>query len=252
MRPVVISLFDYTGVAVQPWAAAGYECWCFDLQHDDKPRTERHGAGSITFAKADLSGQSGDWAKIVHQFVGHSVSMVFGFPPCTDLAASGARHWANKRAADPLFQDKAVAMAVRVSELAKALRAPFMIENPNGALSTLWRAADYSFNPHQFGGYLPADDQHPLWPEYIPPRDAYTKRTRLWTGNGFVMPQTDSIPPIVVEYVKQGGMITRGSPQWGKLGGKSLKTKNIRSATPRGFALAVFLANHRPALAKAA
>lgn len=28
-----------------------------------------------------------------------------------------------------------------------------------------------------------------------------------------------------------------------KLGGKSDKTKNIRSATPRGFSVAVFLAN---------
>ena len=33
------------------------------------------------------------------------------------------------------------------------------------------------------------------------------------------------------------------SDQHKKLGGKSLKTKNIRSATPRGFAKAVFLAN---------
>ena len=31
-------------------------------------------------------------------------------------------------------------------------------------------------------------------------------------------------------------------PAW-KLGGKSLRTKNIRSATPRGFAKAVFAAN---------
>ena len=33
------------------------------------------------------------------------------------------------------------------------------------------------------------------------------------------------------------------SDQHKKLGGKSLKTKNIRSATPRGFALAVFKEN---------
>jgi hypothetical protein len=32
-------------------------------------------------------------------------------------------------------------------------------------------------------------------------------------------------------------------PVHGRTGGKSLKTKNIRSATPRGFAKAVFLAN---------
>ena len=33
------------------------------------------------------------------------------------------------------------------------------------------------------------------------------------------------------------------SKQHLKLGGKSMKTKNIRSATPRGFAKAVFFAN---------
>jgi len=33
------------------------------------------------------------------------------------------------------------------------------------------------------------------------------------------------------------------SDQFKKLGGKSLKTKNIRSATPRGFAKAVMIAN---------
>ena len=26
------------------------------------------------------------------------------------------------------------------------------------------------------------------WPEYIAPMDAYTKKTCLWTGGGFVMP----------------------------------------------------------------
>jgi hypothetical protein len=33
------------------------------------------------------------------------------------------------------------------------------------------------------------------------------------------------------------------STQHRKLGGKSMKTKNIRSATPRGFARAIFEAN---------
>jgi len=37
---------------------------------------------------------------------------------------------------------------------------------------------------------------------------------------------------------------TGHSRQHLKLGGKSMKTKNIRSATPRGFAQAVFNANN--------
>ena len=30
---IVISLCDLTGHMVLPWAEAGYECWCVDVQH---------------------------------------------------------------------------------------------------------------------------------------------------------------------------------------------------------------------------
>ncbi len=40
MKNKVISLYDFTGVAVTPWAKAGYECFCFDIQHDKPPRTK--------------------------------------------------------------------------------------------------------------------------------------------------------------------------------------------------------------------
>jgi hypothetical protein len=59
------------------------------------------------------------------------------------------------------------------------------------------------------------------------------------------MPPRASVEPVVLSYTREDGSVTTGSPQWGKLGGKSLKTKNIRSATPRGFARAVYLANQQ-------
>ena len=31
--PIVISCFDLTTTLVQPWADAGYLCYCVDLQH---------------------------------------------------------------------------------------------------------------------------------------------------------------------------------------------------------------------------
>lgn len=77
-----------------------------------------------------------------------------------------------------------------------------------------------------------AKEAHPKWPDYIAPRDAYPKKTCLWTGGVFVMPATLPVTP-------EDGH----SRQHLKLGGKSMKTKNIRSATPRGFARAVFEAN---------
>lgn len=79
---------------------------------------------------------------------------------------------------------------------------------------------------------MPADDLHPVYPEYIKPRDAYPKKTCIWHGNNFIEPLKKPV------FVEPGY-----SDQHQKLGGKSLKTKNIRSATPRVFAKAVAIYN---------
>lgn len=239
-RGVVVSLFDYTGAAVRPWAAEGYDCLCFDLQHDATPRIEAvPGGGSITFLRWDSDACDAAW-RVTLAVDARKVAMVFGFPPCTDLAVSGARHWERKRAADPRFQERAAYRAKLCAAIAHSLAAPYAIENPAGALSKLWRKPDHRFDPCDYGRYIaPPEADHPLWPEFIPSRDAYTKATYLWTGNGFVMPGKRRVDPVIVEF--ENGK--RGSPQWAKLGGKSMKTKNIRSATPRGFAVAAFRAN---------
>ena len=31
---IVLSLYDYTGEALKPWAEAGYACYAFDIQND--------------------------------------------------------------------------------------------------------------------------------------------------------------------------------------------------------------------------
>lgn len=42
----VISLYDFTGTAMRPWANAGHDCFCFDIQHSEvRPRMEHHGSG---------------------------------------------------------------------------------------------------------------------------------------------------------------------------------------------------------------
>ena len=83
-----------------------------------------------------------------------------------------------------------------------------------------------------YAGYLPDDDAHPIYPDVYPGRDRYNKNTCIWCGGGFIEPERRRIEP---EH--------KDNPGWKKCGGKSLKTKNIRSATPRGFAKAVFLEN---------
>lgn len=225
----VLSLYDYTGEALKPWAEAGYSCLAFDIQHDDTVTDVYGSGGSIKYVKADLHNQNVLNAMAINlQFK----NVVFGmaFPVCTDLAVSGAAHFKAKFERDPEFQNKAASYAKMCAQMFNELGVPYFIENPVSVLSTLWRKPDHSFHPYEYGNYIPADQaEHPLWPDYIAANDAYPKKTCLWTGNGFNMPWTDPIEP------EQGH-----SRQHLKLGGKSMKTKNIRSATPRGFARAVY------------
>ena len=229
----VISLYDYTGEALKPWAEAGYQCHAFDIQHENKVIETFEGGGTIRYRYADLHDMSYldsifDWLS------GRDVTFAMAFPVCTDLAVSGAAHFKRKAERDPLFQRKAANYAIWCAELFQALDCPYFIENPVSVLSTLWRKPDYKFHPYEYGGYIdPEQAEHPKWPDYIAPLDAYPKKTCLWTGGGFIMPVTSPVEP------EQGH-----SRQHLKLGGKSMKTKNIRSATPRGFAQAVFNCNN--------
>ena len=233
---IVISLYDYTGEALKPWAEAGYHCFAYDIQHSKENMntdTFAGSEGSISYVHADLH-NIGTLDKIYEQFEGKQVTFAMAFPVCTDMAVSGAAHFKRKREADPLFQRKAANYAIWCAELFQALGCPYFIENPVSVLSTLWRKPDYSFHPYEYGGYIdPEQAEHPKWPDYIAPMDAYPKKTCLWTGGNFVMPD---ICPVEPE--------TGHSRQHLKLGGKSMKTKNIRSATPRGFAQAVFNVNN--------
>ena len=229
----VISLYDYTGEALKPWAEAGYTCHAFDIQHDEASLVDRfEGGGSISFHKADLHDHKNINA-IFYAFADKPVAFGMAFPVCTDLAVPGAAWFKKKAEADPLFQQRAAQHAIDCASLFDDLGCPYFIENPVSVLATKWRKPDHTFHPYEYGGYIAKDDaQHPLWPDYIADRDAYPKKTCLWTGNGFVMP-----PKVPVEPE------TGHSRQHLKLGGKSAKTKNIRSATPRGFAIAVMAAN---------
>lgn len=232
---IVISLYDFTGEALKPWAEQGYTCYAYDIQHKkDNPRKECIGKGAIWYTYCDLQKNSGTEHKtlIEHHEI-HDVIFGMAFPVCTDLAVSGAMHFKKKKQADPLFQYKAMQHVFDCANTFIKMKCTYMIENPVSVLATMWREPDYRFHPYEYGGYISEDQsEHPVWPEYIAPRDAYPKKTCLWTGRGFVMPPMLPVKP------EQGF-----SRQHLKLGGKSARTKNIRSATPRGFARAVMEAN---------
>ena len=229
---IVLSLYDYTAETVRPWAEAGYTCYCFDIQHPPEGRTEHvSGGGVIHYEALDL------WTRenvlgLADRF-SSGVVFMSSFPVCTDMAVSGAVRFAAKRARNPDFQIDASNHAKWCGELGELLGCPWYVENPVSVLSSFWRKPNHTFHPWNYGGYIPPSEaEHPKWPDYIAPRDAYPKKTCLWTGGGFSMPEHKPVD-----------FHPGYSGQYKKLGGKSMKTKNIRSATPRGFARAVFLAN---------
>jgi hypothetical protein len=208
MEKIVVSLCDFTGNMVLPWAEAGYECYCVDVKHgirNDKIR-DFHNGGKIVFTWGDVR----SWTPPN----GKKIKILFAFPPCTDVANSGARDFERKRChlfADALFLFDACNVAGAYSG------APYMIENPVGRLSS-YRLPDHRFHPCEYGGYL------------TPPGDAYTKKTCLWTGNGFVMPPKKPVEPV------EGSKMHLMPP--------SDDRAAKRAETPMGFARAVFAANN--------
>ena len=229
---VAIFLFDYTGIMAKPWADAGYLCFCFDGQHSkgvSKSNHENILNVCMWFSGSQIS--NNDIEKIIG-VTGDDVSFVFGFPDCTDLTVAGARHFESKRAKNPYFQHEAMQLVYLVRNLGEALKCPWALENPVGVISSMWRKPDFSFNPCDYGKYLCVTDIHPLYPDIYPAQDAYNKKTCIWSGCGFIEPEKIPVKPK-----------HKDNPGWRLCGGKSLRTKNIRSATPRGFAKAVFVAN---------
>lgn len=205
-----IFLCDLTGRMAEPWAASGYDCWCVDVQHSI--RRERR-ESNIRFVWGDVR----SWAPPA----GLDIAFVAAFPPCTHVAGSGARDFAIKGGVmlrDALETFEACRLAASWSG------APWMIENPVGVLSSIPHIGkpDYRFHPADYAGWLPTAEQAD---------EAYTKQTCLWTGGGFVMPDRKPVAPTL------GSLMHRLPPSDGR--------EAIRSATPRGFALAVFHANTR-------
>lgn len=150
--------------------------------------------------------------------------IIFAYPSCTHTAGSGSKHEKTEEQ-----KMETVNLAKYVEWLGDYYHCPWSVENPVGSLSTLWRKPNFYFDPYEYGGYLTGEEEqfHPKMPK----RDAYTKKTGIWCGNGFKQPEK-----LPVEHIGHFW-------GWSALGGKSTRTKQLRSLTPRGWAKAVMLAN---------
>lgn len=202
-RPIVVSLFDHSANMVRPWADAGHPCAVFDMQH---PPGVSQLAPNIVAIGGDI--------RDVPNPLPFAVRIAFAFPPCDHLAVSGAR-WFKGKGLRALSDS--IELFAEAAERLDASGAPYMIENPVSTISTYWRKPDHTFDPADYSGYARGD--------------AYTKKTCLWVGNGFVMPQPARAEGVTVDTDR----IWKASAGPGR--------KRFRSVTPIGFARAVFAAN---------
>lgn len=194
----VVSLCDYTGNMVKPWAEAGYRCITVDIRDNPSPHP---GVEHIA-----MSVESFQYFRGVNW---RDIEMVFAFPPCTHTAVSGARWFTSK---GPAAASEAFGVLAACLRIIEATDAPWMVENPVSTFSTYWRKPDYTFHPWQYG-------------------DGYDKKTCLWTGGGFVMPE----PTVAVRPDDTDQRIHRMPP--------GPERQHLRSVTPMGFARSVFAAN---------
>lgn len=205
MIDAAIFLCDLTGNMALPWAEAGIECFCVDTQHSiRKDRVE----GKINFV----------WGDVRSYTLPAGYRPIFGaaFTPCTDVAVSGARDFAKKRGY--LLRD-ALEMFEAARQCFEWARVPYMLENSVGFLSSIPHIGKphHYFHPHDYTGW--------------DARDNYTKKTCIWAGGGFVMPKVMRDPKLGAP----DDRIHKAAP--------GDERANFRSATPMGFARAVFHAN---------
>lgn len=205
-----IFLCDYTGNMAAPWVASGYTVILVDTQHPEGITRQ----GNIIRVGKTIIGCADMIGSVVKR---HEIAFVAGFPPCTDVSLSGARHWKAKRERDPYFQVKAAIVAEQCRMVGMLSGAPWFFENPKSAFSKVFGKPNHKFHPWQYTGYEKNDN--------------YRKETWLWSGGGFVMP-THCLD---ITLGPPDDRIHKCAP--------SPERANIRSATPIGFARAVFEAN---------
>ena len=167
---------------LRPWAEKGAECHCVDLT--SKPKKELVGKGFIQFHQLDVT--SKECLTLADTLEPY---FIFGFPPCTDVSVSGAAHFEKKAREDPYNMAKAAELAKFIPAYGKRYNSIWAWENPKSMLKHFMGDPQYKFHPWEFGGYLPEDDIHPRWPDYIAPRDAYPKETWIWASANFVFPE---------------------------------------------------------------
>jgi len=167
----VLIACEYSGTVRDAFLAAGHDAMSCDLLPSDRPGP--HYQGDIVDILRD------DW------------DLMIAHPPCTHLAVSGAKHFAQKQA------DGRQAAALDFVRMLMAAPIPrICVENPVSIISTRIRKPDQIIQPWQYGHE--ATKTTCLWLKGLPPlvpTNIVGKGARHVTKSGKSLPQWYNLPP---------------------------------------------------------
>lgn len=188
---------EFSGTVRDAFIKAGHDAMSCDIEPTDAPGPH----------------YQGDMFDIIND----GWDMMIAFPPCTHLAVSGAKHFAQKRADGRQQQGIDFFLRVVNADIPK-----IAVENPVGIMSRLYRKPDQIIQPWQFGHE--AQKTTCLWLKNLPP----LQHTNIVEKGSF--------------YITKSG---KKMPSWShdavgidgkKLGYNTKEIKKIRNKTFQGIA----------------
>ena len=149
----------------------------------------------------------------VRDYINQQWDLIIAFPPCTDLASSGAAWFEQKR------NDGRQQASIDFFMLFTNLNCQkVVIENPVGIMSSVYRKPDQIVQPYQYG-------------------DPYEKRTCLWLKGVPLLKPTNVVKPEARTIYESGkSMPAWYADAWGK---PKAERSRIRSKTFPGIAKAM-------------
>ena len=181
----VLVACEFSGIVRDAFIAKGHDALSCDLLPTEQPGPHYQGD--------------------VFDIINDGWDLMIAHPPCTDLAVSGARWFAEKRADGR--QDESVEFFMR---LVCANIRKIAVENPISIMSTVWRKPDQIIQPWMFGHGETKSTC--LWLKHLPKLEP----TKLVEGRE---PKIHRLPPSIDRWKNRSrtyqGIANAMADQWG-------------------------------------
>lgn len=238
---ILIDLFDHSGHAAEPYRKNGWHVIQVDI---------KHGIDILTwdYKNEILKAVMDNWVYSTGPQIG-----ILAAIPCTDYATSGAKHFTKKdangeTAKSQLLVDKTYDIIQFVKEHWSLMF--WKIENPRTRIHTLnpWIGKiTQKFNPCDFAGYIPISEcliEQFIYMSKFDISEATKQDIQLVMEANLYNKETWLFGRFNQLQAKRVNPVWKDNPGFRLYGGKSERTKELRSIDPRGYCLAFYEANH--------